>query len=45
MVAMLSSRSAGPYMPDMPMHPSPTAETSGPLVPSLRRWIVAILRG
>ena len=45
MVAMLSARSAGPYMPDMPMHPSPRAETSGPLVPSLRRWIVAIFRG
>ena len=27
MVAMLSARSAGPYMPDMPMAPRPMAET------------------
>src|SRR5947209_7978520 len=35
-VAMLSARSAGPYMPDMPMQPRPRAETSGPVDPSLR---------
>ncbi len=34
MVAMLSSRSAAPYMPDMPMHPKPTAETTGPAAPN-----------
>ena len=42
-VAMLSARSAGPYMPDMPMQPSPIAETSGPLLPSLRRLITPTL--
>src|SRR6478736_5702510 len=34
MVAMLSSRSAGPYMPDIPMQPKPTRDTSGPCSPS-----------
>ena len=34
MVAMLSSRSAVPYSPDMAMHPSPRAETVGPVAPS-----------
>jgi hypothetical protein len=45
MVAMLSARSAGPYMPDMPMQPSPSALTSGPSAPSFRLWIEAIFRG
>ena len=36
MVAMLSARSLGPYMPDMPMQPRPTIETFGPVLPSLR---------
>src|SRR5436305_15051236 len=34
MVAMLSSRSAVPYTPDMAMQPRPTADTSGPRTPS-----------
>jgi hypothetical protein len=41
-VAMLSSRSAGPYIPDIPMQPKPTRDTSGPCSPSLvivaRSW-------
>src|ERR1700687_4467997 len=36
MVAMLSARSAVPYMPDMPMHPRPMADTIGPVDPSCR---------
>src|SRR5271170_7196399 len=36
MVAMLSARSAGPYMPDMPMQPRPRAEARGPALPSWR---------
>jgi hypothetical protein len=36
---MLSSRSAGPYMPDIPMHPSPSAETVGPFLPR-RRFVI-----
>ena len=35
-VAMLSARSAMPYVPDMPMHPSPRDETTGPVAPSCR---------
>src|SRR3954468_20943013 len=35
-VAMLSARSAGPYMPDMPMQPRPSAETAGPEEPRER---------
>src|SRR5215469_17441010 len=31
---MLSARSAGPYMPDIPMQPSPRAETRGPAAPN-----------
>ena len=34
-VAMLSRRSAGPYMPDIPMQPSPIRDTSGPFAPSM----------
>ncbi len=34
-VAMLSRRSAGPYIPDIPMQPNPIRETSGPLSESL----------
>src|SRR5580700_4521290 len=34
MVAMLSARSAWPYMPDIPMHPRPSRETCGPVEPS-----------
>src|SRR5919206_4460415 len=37
MVAIDSSRSAGPYIPDIPMAPSPSADTVGPAAPSLRR--------
>src|ERR1017187_5193835 len=37
---MLSCRSAGPYMPDMPMQPRPRADTVGPLVPSGRCCIL-----
>src|SRR4029077_21270539 len=33
-VARLSLRSAGPYIPDMPMQPRPTVETIGPDLPS-----------
>jgi hypothetical protein len=33
--AMLSARSAGPYMPDMPMQPSPSTDTDGPVRPRL----------
>jgi hypothetical protein len=35
-VAMLSASSACPYIPDIPMQPSPTAETCGPPFPSVR---------
>src|SRR5215218_4051778 len=35
-VAMLSARSAGPYMPDIPMAPRPISETTGPVAPSVR---------
>src|SRR5271155_2461967 len=42
MVAMLSCRSAGPYMPDMPMQPRPIADTTGPWVPSFRFFIVCL---
>ena len=35
MVAMLSARSAGPYIPDIPMQPRPIAETGGPARPSV----------
>jgi len=38
-VAMLSASSAGPYMPDIPIHPRPIADTVGPLDPS---WCVFI---
>src|SRR6266542_82538 len=38
-VAMLSASSAGPYRSDIPMHPSPIADTSGPFLPSLRTFI------
>ena len=34
MVAMLSARSAGPYTPDIAMHPNPRTETRGPAAPS-----------
>src|SRR5213075_3110314 len=40
MVAMLSARSAGPYMPDMPMQPRPKAETCGPVLPSVVYFMV-----
>src|SRR4051812_26246865 len=33
---MLSSSSAGPYKPDMPMQPRPSADTFGPVRPSCR---------
>src|ERR1700722_4006355 len=33
-VARLSWRFAGPYIPDIPMQPSPSAETAGPVLPS-----------
>src|SRR4051812_48196094 len=33
---MLSSSSAGPYKPDMPMQPRPSADTFGPVPPSCR---------
>src|SRR5262245_57037738 len=36
MVAMPSASSAGPYPPDMPMQPSPSSETTGPLRPRRR---------
>src|SRR4051812_11652315 len=39
---MLSASSAGPYMPDMPMHPRPTTETAGPPLPSARVCMRAI---
>src|SRR5438270_643880 len=42
-VAMLSVRSAGPYMPDMPMAPRPIAETTGPLLPRRRCCMVSSL--
>ena len=35
-VAMLSRSSAGPYIPDMPMHPSANGNTAGPAAPSFR---------
>src|SRR5690242_12468937 len=35
-VAMLSARSDGPYMPDMPIAPRPRAETVGPVLPRVR---------
>src|SRR5436190_20546486 len=45
-VAMLSARSAGPYRSDMPMHPSPSSDTSGPVRPSLRvRTATAVRSG
>jgi hypothetical protein len=31
---MLSASSLGPYIPDIPMHPSAIADTRGPPVPS-----------
>src|SRR4051812_39439333 len=31
---MLSARSAGPYIPDMPIAPSPTSDVAGPAAPS-----------
>src|SRR5437764_6916523 len=34
-VAMLSRRSARPYVPDMPMQPSPTRAVGGPCCPSV----------
>src|SRR5256885_10203141 len=34
MVAMLSLRSDGPYRSVMPMQPSPSSETTGPVEPS-----------
>src|SRR5690606_41781642 len=34
MVARLSASSAAPYIPDIPMHPSPRGKTSGPVAPS-----------
>ncbi len=43
MVAMLSPRSAGPYMSDMPMAPSPIAETSEPVVPNFKRFMASPL--
>jgi hypothetical protein len=43
-VAMLSARSAGPYMPDMPMQPSAMAETFGPDEPSWRTCMSLLLR-
>src|SRR5947209_5779638 len=41
MVVMLSASSAWPYIPDIPMAPSPSVETSGPVAPSLRViWVL-----
>ena len=34
MVAMLSASSDGPYIPDIPMHPSASGNTRGPCAPS-----------
>ena len=42
MVATLSARSDGPYIPDIAMQPSPSSGTSGPAFPSLRVRIVAM---
>jgi len=36
MVATLSRSSAGPYIPDIPMHPSPMGNTWSPVEPSAR---------
>src|SRR5262245_26502001 len=36
---MLSLRSAGPYVPDMPMAPRPSADTAGPAAPHWRPCI------
>jgi hypothetical protein len=30
------------YLPDMPMHPRPTADTDGPAAPS-RRWAIDVV--
>src|SRR5450432_1581811 len=38
---MLSALSAGPYMPDMPMQPRPSGETTGPVEPSERAITVS----
>lgn len=35
MVRMLSASSVAPYMPDIPMQPSPSRNTSGPVEPSV----------
>ena len=40
---MLSARSASPYRSDIPMHPSPSADTRGPAVPSCRVIIIPSL--
>src|ERR1700730_2290977 len=42
-VARLSLRSEGPYIPDMPMQPSPSAETEGPVLPRDRCFIENLL--
>jgi hypothetical protein len=43
MVAMLSDSSAAPYTPLMPMQPSAMGKTLGPVVPSLRLGLVAVV--
>ena len=40
-VAMLSARSAGPYMSDMPMQPRPMAETLGPCGPRVLFFMIS----
>src|SRR6266436_6346291 len=41
MVAILSASSAGPYTSDMPIQPSPRAETCGPFLPRVREFMMA----
>jgi len=47
MVATLSASSVAPYIPDIPMQPSPKGNTEGPVAPSftvLSRVVIAGLR-
>src|SRR5579875_3388889 len=42
-VAMLSSSFAAPYIPDIPMQPSPRGKTSGPVAPSRRVLVEGLM--
>src|SRR5690348_6758429 len=44
MVATLSGSWLGPYVPDIAMHPSPSADTAGPFLPNCRCCIVRLPR-